>query len=195
MNALGYESNRVTMKSTNEGINLSNMHVTGSECTTAGNSRNNSSAALVENKRYGVDYMDGVSLDQVMLTKHRDIQRVHLMKIDVETYEVHVLNGAMHTLCNVVVERIVVEIEYLKPKHKLLKDCDFARLHNTLDKMGYTIMDNAEKQTYPTSVPLANMPGEAVLVLENTTQSPAERLRGSADNVCQPFDLGSVSRK
>ena len=34
MNTVGYESNRVSMKSTHDEINLSNMHITGSQCVT-----------------------------------------------------------------------------------------------------------------------------------------------------------------
>ena len=57
MNAVGYESNRVTMKSTSAESNLSNMHVSGSTCIS------DSAAQTVPGQMYGFGYMDTVSLD------------------------------------------------------------------------------------------------------------------------------------
>mmetsp|Transcript_19815 Transcript_19815/g.35018 ORF Transcript_19815/g.35018 Transcript_19815/m.35018 type:complete len:405 (-) Transcript_19815:56-1270(-) len=185
MNPLGYESSRVTMKSTNGEINLSNMHITGSQCT--------SEAPPTTGKQYGLDYMDGVSLDQVMLTNHRDIQRVQLMKVDVETFEIQVFNGAMHTLCNSIVERIVVEVEYLKPKHNLPIPCDFDRLQKALVQMNYEILDLEERMTL-THMALPDFPTDVIFRLKDMTQSPATRLQGVNGNPCQKFDMMSTGR-
>ncbi len=58
MNALGYESNRVAMVSTNDKINKSNMHITESQCM----DRRISNDDRDRDGSYGIDYMEGVSL-------------------------------------------------------------------------------------------------------------------------------------
>jgi FkbM family methyltransferase len=190
MNALGYESNRVTMKSTSHAINKSNMHITGSECVSksayGGVNRHISEDGVPA--LYGIDYMDGVSLDQVMLSNHRNIRRVSLMKIDVETYEIHVLNGAMYSLCNLIVERIVVEVEYLKPSYNLANSCDFDRLRRALALMKYQIFDLEENISYE-SMELQNFPTDIMFKLHDITRSPADQFRGSMENPCAKFDL------
>ena len=75
MNALGYESHYVIMESTSNEINKSNMHIIDSQCVLK---------KLEMPGKYGINYMESVSLDQVMIKNHKDIQRVQLMKIDVE---------------------------------------------------------------------------------------------------------------
>ncbi len=132
---------------------------------------------------YGIDYMEGVSLDQVILSNHYDVRRVSsLMKIDVITYEIHVLNGAMHTLCNLVVERIVIKVEYLKPNYNLPYPCNFEKLLRTLTQMNYAILSYA-------GVELQNLPGDIIFKLTDATRSPSNRL--SLDNPCAQFDLNN----
>lgn len=97
MNALGYESHRIKMKSTNDEINKSNMHITGSQCASK------TSRPPDKRARYGVDYMESVSLDQVMLQNHKDVRRIHLMKIDVE---VSALRIDIYTAQTVIVWRL-----------------------------------------------------------------------------------------
>ncbi len=75
-NAVSFEPSRVSMASTNSDINLSNGHVTKSACEAAATGQ------------YGVDYMDAVTLDQVMFSNHPEITHVHAIKVDVETFEV-----------------------------------------------------------------------------------------------------------
>ena len=188
MNTVGYESNRVSMKSTHDKINLSNMHITGSQCVTGIDD------VYPRDRRYGLDYMETISLDQVLLTNHRDIHRVQLMKIDVETFEMQVLNGAMHSLCNLIIERIVVEVEYLKPVHKLKTPCNFDLLQRTLIEMGYDILDVGEKESFTTKR-LPDFPPDVVFKLIDMTQSPVKRLGSrSGNNVCQRFDMSNKSK-
>ena len=186
MNALGYESNIVTMESTNDLINKSNMHITESQCV---DKRIRNDVRDID-FLYGIDYMEGVSLDQVIISNHPDIRRVSLMKIDVETYEIHVLNGAMHTLCNLIVERIVIEVEYLKPSYNLPIPCNFEQLRSTLIQMNYDVHDFDEVKSYK-SVALQQLPSDIIFNLIDVTQSPADRLRGSMDNPCAQFDRNS----
>ena len=221
MNTLGYESNRVTMKSTNDEINKSNMHITESVCgpdnkqtkkqqqqqtqdennSNNNNNNNNNNNQGNSGGEYGIDYMDEVSLDQVLLQTTNNSHIIHhhhvvtLMKIDVETYEIHVLNGAMYSLCNIVIEHIVMEVEYLKPSYNnnLLplsnNTCSFDKMRQTLIRLGYEILDLEENGTVYTDVDLQELPSDVLFRLNDFTQSPATRLRGSVDNPCAKFDL------
>ena len=182
MNVLGYESSRVMMESTNDLINKSNMHITGSQCVYKRIRNDVRDIDLL----YGIHHMEGVSLDQVIISKHPDMRRVSLMKIDVETYEIHVLNSAMHTLCNLIVERIVIEVEYLKPSYNLPNPCNFEQLRSTLIQMNYDVLDFDEVKSYK-SVALQQLPGDIIFKLMDVTQSPVNRLRGSMDNPCARF--------
>ncbi len=182
MNVLGYESSRVMMESTNDLINKSNMHITGSQCVDKRIRNDVRDIDLL----YGIHHMEGVSLDQVIISKHPDMRRVSLMKIDVETYEIHVLNSAMHTLCNLIVERIVIEVEYLKPSYNLPNPCNFEQLRSTLIQMNYDVLDFDEVKSYK-SVALQQLPGDIIFKLMDVTQSPVNRLRGSMDNPCAQF--------
>jgi FkbM family methyltransferase len=173
MNALGYESNRVTMNSTNHLINKSNMHITGTHCvpssaypsTDVVKQHGGANRYFVDGlSHYGIDYTDGVSLDQVMLSNHRDIRRISLIKIDVETYEIHVLNGAMYSVYNLIVERFVVEVEYLKPSYNLPNPCNFDQLQKALVLMNYQILDLEETTSY-TSMELQNFTTDVIFKL------------------------------
>ena len=188
MNTLGYESNRVTMKSTNDKINKSNMHITGDQCRLK--QQHNQQTHSNDDGEYGIDYMDEVSLDQVLLlTPTTNYQAVTLMKIDVETYEIHVLNGAMYSLCNIIIERIVLEVEYLKPSYNLSNKCSFDTMRQTLLRLGYELFDVEEKTVYTDNVDLKELPSDILFRLNDFSQSPATRLRGTIDNPCAKFDL------
>ena len=190
MNTLGYESNRVTMKSTNDKINNSNMHITGNTCRLE-QQHHQQRHGNHDDEEYGIEYMDEVSLDQVLLlNRHQRHHRaVTLMKIDVETYEIHVLNGAMYSLCNIIIERIVMEVEYLKPSYNLNNQCSFDTMRRTLLRLGYDIFDVEEEMVYTNDVHLQELPSDILFRLNDFTQSPATRLRGSVDNPCAKFDL------
>lgn len=188
MNALGNQSERVTMKPTSGEVNLSNMHVTGRRCITALGEDD-------ERGVYGVDYMDVVSLDQVFSEIHPDVERIHLLKVDVETAEIEVINGAMATICNVIVERIVMEVEYLKPSHGLPIRCDFDRMADALIRMGY-VLRGVKGEALDAGVGLDRLPHDVLFELGlfvDKTRTPAERLRGKGgdDNPCAPFDRSS----
>ena len=181
LNAVSYKtSSRVKMQSTNAGVNLSNMSIRGSSC---------SKTQENINEVYGIDFMEAVSLDMVMLTNHKDIPRVNLMKIDVETHELHALNGAMNFLCNRIVDAITVEVEYLKPGYNLLKDnCRFEPMRNQLEQMGYTLMDTPKSRDL-TGMSLDKLPSDVLFVQQHLDQSPARRLEGSSTNPCRDFTL------
>lgn len=181
LNAVSYKtSSRVKMQSTNAGVNLSNMSIRGSSCSKSEENRN---------EVYGIDYMEAVSLDMVMLTHHKDIPRVNLMKIDVETHELHALNGAMNFLCNRIVDAITVEVEYLKPSYNVVKDnCQFEPIRIQLEQMGFTLMDTKKSRDL-TGISLDKLPSDVLFVQQHSDQSPARRLEGSSTNPCRDFTL------
>lgn len=179
MNPVSYESIRVNMAPTNSDVNISNMHITSTQCV----------KETQTSGTYGVDFMDAVSLDQVMFERHADIDHVDLIKIDVETHEVQVVNGAMYFLCNRRVDRIIMEVEYLKSNYKLGK-CDFPAMQHRLEQMGYEVWDSTMKidltgksiEQFPTP--------DAVFVQKFPDETPANRLRGTSNNPCADFDIG-----
>jgi FkbM family methyltransferase len=184
MNALSYESVRVTMKSTNEIVNLSNMHIVTSQCTSP-----TDDDSATDHGVYGVDYMEAVSLDQVMLTHHPEVTHVDLIKIDVETHEMEVINGGMHFLCHRVVNMIIMEVEYLKPHPEIVITCDFAAMQDRLERMGFTVWD-CSFQTEYTGKSLASMTtSDVVFVQTYRDQPPAQRLKGTENNPCESFEL------
>jgi len=183
LNAVSYEAIRVKMEPTNKQINLSNMHIVDTKCILLDEEDDNKAGV------YGLDYMDAVSLDQVFFTQPKvaSIRRIHAMKIDVETHEVQVINGAMHLLCNRHVDLIVMEVQYLKAEYKLAK-CRFAAMQDRVVRMGFTIWDPARTKEL-TKMNLDQFPAEAVFVQTFLDATPAQRLRGTADNPCAEFDL------
>lgn len=182
MNAASYESVRVSMKSTNTKVNLSNMSIRGKECIS-------STEPERSNEKYGLDYMEAVSLDQVMLTKHPDITHVDLIKIDVETHEVEVLNGSMRFLCNRIINKIVMEVLYLKPStDNPHPTCNFESMHTTLERLGFTTWDPRE-ETNLTGKPLASLTGDVIFRQEYSDKPPALRLEGTENNPCAGFEL------
>ena len=184
MNAVSYESSRVEMKSTNSNINLSNMRITNSFCV------NEITTTTPKNATYGLDYMDAVSLDQVMLQHHADIEHVHAMKIDVEMFEIQVMNGGMYFLCNRRVDLIVMEIMYLKSQY-YKGPCQFSKLQNSLERMGFDILDPTLTVNF-TSTPLDNFTSNDVVFRQRfKDEPPAIRLRGSPNNPCEGFGLRS----
>ena len=138
---------------------------------------------LTQGGGYGLDYMDGVSLDQVMLTNHRDIQRVDLMKMDVETFEIQVFNGSMQSLFNVIVEHIVVEVYHLKSQYNMMIPFNFYPLQKTLVRMGYEILNLSDQITL-TDMQLPDFATDITFNIHDLTQSPANRL---SRGICNPF--------
>jgi FkbM family methyltransferase len=179
-NALSYEGAIVNMESTTQ-INLSNGYVTNYVC---------SEETQEEKGQYGVDWMESVSLDQVMLTNHPEIKHVQVMKIDVESFEVHVINGAMRFLCNSIVEMILMEVEYIRPgRPKTI--CNSVQMQTTLETMGYTIWSDLPQNggTEFTGKPFNQLPSNVNFVQQFRDQTPAERLKGTAGNPCAGFEI------
>jgi len=176
-NAVSFEGLTVNMKPTNVAVNLSNGRITQQKC------QGDTSGI------YGVDYMDSVSLDQVMLTKHADLKRIQLMKIDVETFEVHVINGAMRFLCNTIVEMIAMEVEYIKTKQSTV--CDSTMMLSTLEKMGYATWSALPNQGGKdlTGTPINKLPTDVIFILQDREHPPIDHLKGTKDNPCEGFEI------
>ena len=176
-NALSYEGATVNMAPTNLEINLSNGHVTKSVCDGQ------------EEGQYGVDWMESLSLDQVMMTKHPEIKHVQVMKIDVERFEVHVINGAMRFLCNSIVDMIIIEVEYIRPNPTAV--CNSVKMQETLEKMGFSIWSKLKKDggTEFTGKPFNELPSNVNFVQEFRDRPPVERLKGTEGNPCEGFEM------
>lgn len=95
----------------------------------------------------------------------------------------------MYTLCNRIVERIVVEVEYLKPIHGLPLPCSFDRMRKALVGMGYEAFDLSETQSL-TNADLSELPPDIVFRLRSDARPPADQLRGAWSNPCAMFDMG-----
>jgi FkbM family methyltransferase len=176
-NAVSYEGATVNMVPTNLKVNLSNGRVRKSVCEGD------------EKGQYGVDWMESVSLDQVMMTKHPEIKHVQAIKIDVETFEVHVINGAMRFLCNSIVDMIIMEVEYIRPNPKTV--CDSVKMQETLEKMGFSIWSELKTNggTEFTGKPFNQLPANVNFVQEFRERTPAERLKGAEGNPCEGFEI------
>jgi hypothetical protein len=202
MNTVSFDSSQTHMKSTNLDINASNMAVTGSECSNYYSSTSSFSSSSLREQRqklqqsaaqervedklhYGVDYMESVSLDQVFfsLPHLRNMPRIHFMKVDVEMFEIHVLDGAMRFLCEKIVEKFIVEVEYIKDPTKLANQCDFDKMYQRLTELGYVPYhpdyhtDNKDKNKSLVDLPLIEWPADALFILSDPSVSPGRRLQ------------------
>lgn len=190
-NAVSFESTRVSMKSTSVTQNLSNGHVTQVQCATSDVKETSSSE-----HRYGVDYMETVTLDQVMLELHPEVERIHFMKIDVERFEVQVMSGAVRYLCNRIVEEIALEVAFLgldgistnNSRFDFLKSnsCQTDSMLRFLESIGYRIYFRGIEYT---GRPLQEMPDNVFLIQQFTDLPPAERLKHTANNPCRDYVL------
>ena len=61
-----------------------------------------------------------------------------MQQVDVETFEVHVVNGAMHFLCSRIVHLIAMEVEYVKGKA-----CNAQKMQTVLETLGFAVYDTA----------------------------------------------------
>jgi hypothetical protein len=113
------------------------------------------------------------------------------MKVDVETFEVHVVNGAMRFLCNIVVNMIVMEVEYCKKSVTKDHPCNATLMQNTLEQMGYStwsgIPDNGG--TDLTGTPFDELPSDVIFCLKDQSRPPSESLRGTKNNPCEGFEI------
>ena len=183
INATSFQGATANMRATNDEINNSNGHVTNQTCND-----DNDDTSLGQ---YGLDWMESVSLDQVVLTKHADIHRFHLMKMDIETFEVNAINGAGRFLCNRIVESIIVEVLYLQSQHNLTA-CNTTGMQNFLEQMGYEIWDTLP--TFPNATNVTHqdfdsLPPTVIFVLKDKTRTPWQRLQSenAVLNPCADF--------
>lgn len=175
-NAVSFESTtRVHMKSTSTSINLSNGHIINVEC----GGKDVSSSE--QQQQYGVDYMETVTLDQVLLEHHSEVERIHFMKIDVETFEVQVMSGAVGYLCNRMVEEIALEVAFLGNA-----SCETDDMLRFLESIGYRIYYQGTEYT---GQPLQEMPNNIFLKQHYTDEPPAQRLKNEKVNPCRDYEL------
>eukprot|EP00960_Hanusia_phi_P070906 767425-Hanusia_phi.AAC.2 len=120
-----------------------------------------------ENGQYGIDYVVMVRLDDLIY------ENVLLMKIDVETFEYFVLDGARNLLCNNIVENIVIEYE-----PSVHQECSTLKFLNWMSRLGYKIMD-----TIPNAISLdpnnfKKFPPNLHFELQQRHDTPAKLLGG-----------------
>jgi len=106
---------------------------------------------------------------------------VVLMKIDVESFELRVLNGARHLLCNRVVQYILLEVAYTRT------ECDVMELHDFLQKLGYDLFNALNPPPYgPDNVtadpffgpnPRGEVTNDAIYALRDRSAPPCARSR------------------
>ena len=128
--------------------------------------------------KYGVDYVNSASLDEIIN------EDVLLMKIDVETFEPFVLDGARNLLCNNIVQHIIIEFDK-NQRSAHGGACPPDEMMNWMDQLGYDVRDvivGAPKiNIRPLNV--ASMPPNVWFSLRDTSVAPAQRL-GKDGNVC-----------
>jgi FkbM family methyltransferase len=172
-NAVSHEPAVVNMKSTNININLSNGHVTDAVCEAETGSSDG---------RYGVDWMEAVTIDQVIAEKHLQgehlVDRIDLIKIDVERFEVNVIEGMIRTICHFKIDAIVMEILYIRDH----KSCKEENMHQLLKELGFRA--EWEDKDY-TDKTIRDSPGDVVYVQNIEGVSPAKRLKDTENNPCK----------
>jgi hypothetical protein len=112
------------------------------------------------------------------------------MKIDVETFEIQVMNGGLYFLCNRRVDLIVMEILFLKSQY-YKGPCQFVKMQDRLEHMGFDILDITLTVNF-TGILLDNFTSNDVVFVQRfKDKPPAVRLRGSPNNPCEGFELKS----
>ena len=56
--------------------------------------------------------------------------------IDVETFEINVIEGMIRTLCHIPIDAILVEVEYIK-NHK---SCKEEEMHRLMKQLGFKVV-------------------------------------------------------
>jgi FkbM family methyltransferase len=141
-NAVTYQSGRV--------VALRETHPTNQ-----GNGKISPMAAS-KTGRYGVDYVETVSLDDVL---HEDVL---LMKIDVEGFEGAVLNGAKRLICWNIVRYIALEFSSDTIGSA---DCPASPLLNRFEALGYSISDIVSGSPRLNAEAYAHFPPNILLTL------------------------------
>lgn len=177
-NAVSNEPSVVTMKPTNSDINRSNGHVTSAVCT----------SDAMDGQKYGVDYMEAVTIDQVM-GEHfvapgnpNPIDRIDVIKIDVETFEINVIEGMIRTLCHIPIDAILVEVEYIK-NHK---SCKAEEMHGLMKQLGFKVVHGRDGSDV-TTTDFNMLPANIVYVQWDETRgiAPFEYFKHDKNHVCQ----------
>lgn len=78
---------------------------------------------------YGIDFVETVRLDDIVR------EDVKVLKLDVESFEGHVINGALSLLCNYVVEYVFMEVAGFRSR----TDCSYHKLVDFMFELGYTL--------------------------------------------------------
>ena len=76
-----------------------------------------------------------------------EIKHVQAIKIDVETFEAHVIDGAMGLLCNYIVDMIIKEVECIRPNPKTVGKS--VKMQEILEKMGFSILSELKRTAEP----------------------------------------------
>jgi FkbM family methyltransferase len=131
---------------------------------------------------YGSDYVNSASLDEII------DEDILLMKIDVETFEPFVLDGARNLLCQNIVQHIIIEFDK-NQRSAHGGACPPDEMMGWMDKLGYDVRDvivGAPKiNIRPLNV--AKMPPNVWFSLRDISMSPAKRMEaGDAAGVCEP---------
>ena len=131
---------------------------------------------------YGVDHVNSAALDEII------DEDVLLMKVDVETHEPFVLDGAQNLLCQHIVRHIVIEFD----KNQQFAHggaCPPGAMLNWMDELGYDVSDvivGAPKIDVK-DADFKKMPPNIWFSLRDHSMSPAKRL-GGGNTICKRSD-------
>ena len=169
-NSVGALSLKATAKT-----NAGNFAVQGTEGNKQSTSDSNKGS-------YGSDYVNSASLDEII------DEDILLMKIDVETFEPFVLDGARNLLCQNIVQHIIIEFDK-NQRSAHGGACPPGEMMGWMDRLGYDVRDvivgTPKINIRPLNV--AKMPPNVWFSLRDISMSPAKRMEaGGAAGVCGP---------
>ena len=117
--------------------------------------------------------VDMVTLDSILG------ENITVMKIDVEGFELHVLNGAKRLLCHHVVQYILFEVAHLKKDN-----CSLEALHKFMVELGYVKHGALDPPPYsPDFIPGASdeqWTNDWIFALRDPSRSPCRLLNPSS---------------
>ena len=168
----------VTLKPTSATTNAGNFFV---QVTSESEAAIDFSTVLGE---YGVDYVNSITLDDVL------DEDVLLMKIDVETYEPFVVDGAYNLLCHNIVRHVILEVN----KNQDAAHggaCPAQRMLQWMRDLGYDARDmSVGAPVFDTEgIDVRRLPQNVWFTLRNDSVPPAKRLgqkRGVCDSILDP---------
>lgn len=120
---------------------------------------------------YGVDYVNSASLDEII------DDDVLLMKIDVETFEPFVLDGARNLLCNHIVRHIVLEFDKQQSSAHG-GACQPDVMLSWMDRLGYELRDViVGSPVIPVAgLDISGLPPNVWFSLKDVSAPPSQRL-------------------